>query len=280
MLDIEVAGTVVPKATIAVYFAPNTNKGFLDAINAAIHDTERKPGVVSISWGSPESAAEAQSNQAYHELFVEAAALGVTVCAATGDHGSADMAGGDWDGGIHADHPAVDPYVLACGGTQIDGAGRDVAWNDGTPFDANSPDGGGWAGGGGVSTVFELPAYQKKAKIPKSLVSGKTGRGIPDIAMSATNYFTRTHGFDGASGGTSAVAPLMAALVARLNQAKGKNVGFLNPFLYANAAVVAGDVVSGSNAIVGAAKGYKARKGWDACTGLGTPIGEKILARL
>ena len=71
--------------------------------------------------------------------------------------------------------------------------------------------------------------------LPGSLVNGKQGRGVPDIAMSAINYFTRIDSLEGPGGGTSAVAPLMAALIAKLNQAKGKNVGFLNPFLYENA---------------------------------------------
>jgi len=114
-----------------------------------------------------------------------------------------------------------------------------------------------------------------------SLDNGQTGRGVPDIAMSATNYFVRVDSFEGPSGGTSAVAPLMAALVAKLNQAKQKNVGFLNPFLYANAANgVVRDVTSGTNEIQFTVKGYAAGIGWDACTGLGTPDGTQILQRL
>src|SRR5262249_36323219 len=145
--------------------------------------------------------------------------------------------------------PSCDDLVLSCGGTQID-VDRDVVWNDGTPFDVSVQGGGGWASGGGISTAFAVPAYQKKAKLPVSLDTKKAGRGVPDIAMSATNYFTRVDAVEGASGGTSAVAPLMAALVARLNQAKKKNVGFLNPFLYANVAKgVVRDVTSGTNAI-------------------------------
>jgi kumamolisin len=83
------------------------------------------------------------------------------------------------------------------------------------------------------------------------------------------------------SGGTSAVAPLMAALIARLNQAKGKNVGFLNPFLYANAGngVVVG-VTDGTNSIMNTVQGYNAGPGWNACTGLGTPDGTAILNKL
>jgi kumamolisin len=224
MLDIDVAGAVVPKANIAVYFAPNNgDKGFLDAISAAVHDSQRKPSVISISWGGPEVSTDQQSINAYHELFAAAGALGVTVCIASGDHGTADEDAGDWDGKIHVDHPACDDLVLGCGGTQIDG-GQDVVWNDGTPFDVNTPEGGGWASGGGISEVFAVPSYQANAKLLVSIDNEKPGRGVPDIAMSATNYFTRVDNSEGASGGTSAVAPLTAALVARLNQAKKKNV--------------------------------------------------------
>lgn len=281
MLDIEVAGAVAPKAKFAVYFAPNNgDQGFIDAISAAIHDTERKPSVISISWGGPEVSTDQQGINAYHELFAAAGALGITICIASGDHGTADLDAQDWDKKIHVDHPACDDLVLGCGGTQIDG-GKDVVWNDGTPFDVNTPGGGGWASGGGISEVFAVPAYQAGAKLPVSIDSGKPGRGVPDIAMSATNYFTRVDREEGASGGTSAVAPLTAALVALLNQAKQKNVGFLNPFLYANVAKgVVHDVTVGTNAIKNTVKGYNAGPGWDACTGLGTPDGTAILNNL
>ena len=158
---------------------------------------------------------------------------------------------------IYVDYPASDDLVLGCGGTQIED-GKDVAWNDGTPFNANVQGGGGWASGGGISEVVPVPSYQQGAHLPVSIDNGKPGRGVPDIAMSATDYFTRVDNTEGASGGTSAVAPLMAALVARLNQAKKKNVGFLNPFLYANAAKVMHDVTSGTNAIKNTLKGYSA----------------------
>jgi kumamolisin len=282
MLDIEVAGAVAPKAKYVVYFAPNDgDQGFSDAISAAIHDTQRNPSVISISWGGPESISDQQGIQVFHDLFTQAAAAGITVCVASGDHGTADLDAQHWDGKIHVDHPAADDMVLACGGTQIDANDQDVVWNDGTPFDASVQGGGGWASGGGVSEVFPVPAYQANASIPVSIDNGNPGRGIPDIAMSATNYFTRVDSMDGPSGGTSAVAPLMSALVALLNQAKGKNVGFLNPFLYANAANgVVHDVTSGTNAITDTVEGYTAGPGWNACTGLGTPDGTAILNNL
>jgi kumamolisin len=276
MLDIEVAGAVAPKANIAVYFAPNQGSGFFDAINTAVHDKHRKPSVISISWGGPEAPETKQSIDAFHELFTTAAALGITVCAASGDHGTADLRASDWDGVIHVDHPACDDMVLGCGGTQIDN-GVDVVWNDDTAF-SNLPGGGGWATGGGISELFAVPSYQQGINLPKSLRTGKLGRAVPDIAMSATNYFVRVQGGEGASGGTSAVAPLMSALVLLLNQAKGKNVGFMNPLLYsrgANGAVK--PVKQGNNGIRGATKGYPAGMG---STGLGTPDGAGILAAL
>jgi kumamolisin len=276
MLDIEVAGAVAPKAKFAVYFAPNNgDQGFIDAISAAVHDAQRKPSVISISWGSPEDTTDQQGVNNFHDIFTAAAAMGVTICVAAGDHGTADLDASSWDQKIHVDHPSVDDLVLSCGGTQIDN-GTDVVWNDGTPFDPSVPGGGGWAGGGGISVIFPVPSYQANASLPVSIDTGKPGRGVPDIAMTATNYFTRVDGSEGASGGTSAVAPLMAALVALLNQATKKNAGFLNPVLYANAGI-AKDVTQGTNAIANTVKGYNAGPGWDACTGLGTPDGTAIL---
>lgn len=284
MLDIEVAGAVVPGANLVVYFSPHRsdNKGFMDAISAAVYDFERNPGVLSISWGSPEDFVDAQSITAFHEIFAHAAHLGITICVASGDHGAADQSAFDWDQKIHVDYPASDDLILACGGTQIDSVtNQDVAWNDGTPFNLTTSDGGGWASGGGISAVFAVPDYQGNANLPLGINTGQPGRGVPDIAMSATNYFCRVDSTEGPSGGTSAVAPLMAALIARLNQAKGKNMGFINPFLYANVnRGVVRDVVLGTNGIANTINGYSSGVGWDACTGLGTPDGENILGAL
>jgi kumamolisin len=279
MLDIEVAGVAAPGAKLAVYFAPNSDSGFQDAIRAAVHDNARKPSVVSISWGEPDDFLPDQSIQAYHEIFTAAAALGVTICAASGDHGVADLDAPHWDNKIHVNHPASDDLVLCCGGTQIDSQENDVVWNDDTKFDVNVFGGGGWVGGGGISPVFPVPDYQKSVAMPSSLGAPKPGRGCPDIAMTADNYRTRVHGVDGPSGGTSAVTPLMACLVAKLNQAIGKNLGFVNPLLYANPQAFT-DVTIGTNGIKQTIEGYPATKGWDACTGLGTPIGTALLQAL
>jgi kumamolisin len=275
MLDIEVAGAVAPAAQIVVYFGPNQGNGFYDVVNAAVHDTEHNPSVLSISWGESEDYLEDQARQAFSELFMEAASMGITVCAATGDHGTANATADQWDNQIHVNHPSSDPYVLACGGTQIVN-GQDVVWNDGTTLAQ-----GGWATGGGISIKFPVPSYQNGIQMPNSLQSGTPGRGLPDISGSATDYYVRVDSGEGASGGTSAVTPLIASLVVLLNQATGKPLGFLNPFLYAHGTNgITTDVVSGTNAIAQTVAGYQAGPGWDPCTGWGTPIGTAILSAL
>ena len=278
VLDIEVAGAIAPGAKIVVYFAPNTTNGFIDAVKAAVHDTARKPSVISISWGGPEDPAGSQQFvDGLNEAIRDAAAMGLTVCVASGDNGSADM-GQDWDGKPHADFPASSPFALACGGTNLkasNGAITEVVWNGG-PQDG--------AGGGGVSIVFPRPAYQAHAHVPKS-PSHSVGRGVPDVAGDAdpaTGYQIFLNGVGTTIGGTSAVAPLMAGLIARINEATtkkfGKTVGFINPLIYASHAQgVFRDITIGNNDITGDLHGmYKAGPGWDACSGLGVPNGAAL----
>ncbi len=268
MLDIEVVGAVAPGAKIVVYFAPNTDAGFLDAITTAVHDKVNNPSVVSISWGGPESSWTAQSMTAYDQAFQAAAALGVTVCAASGDNGSDDGVG---DGRDHVDFPASSPHVLACGGTRVQAAGGQIAaetvWNDGAQ---------GGAGGGGISGTFAVPAWQKGLKAPRTHGSAVAlkHRGVPDVAGDAdpvTGYQVRVDGQDTVIGGTSAVAPLWAGLVARINAAKGTRVGLPHAKLYAHAAALH-EVTQGNNG------SFAAGKGWDACTGLGSPVGTAVAA--
>jgi kumamolisin len=268
-LDVEIAGALAPAALIAVYFAPNSEAGFVDAVSAALHDSQRKPSVISISWGAPESAWSQQSLGALNDAMQTAVALGVTVCAASGDSGSADGVG---DGADHVDFPASSPYALGCGGTHVTASNgqitRETVWG-------NGEDG---ATGGGVSATFALPAWQKGLRVVRS--SGGAGalvrRGVPDVAADAdpsTGYVVRVAGAETVVGGTSAVAPLWAALIARINATRSKPVGFVNAKLYAQPDAF-NDVTSGSNG------DYSAGPGWDACTGLGTPVGSKVAAVL
>jgi kumamolisin len=267
-LDIEVVGTVAPGARIAVYFAPNTDQGFIDAVSTAAHDTTNKPSVISISWGGPESSWTQQSLTALDEALQAAATMGVSVCVASGDNGSSDGASGD-----NVDFPASSPHALACGGTSLRTSGAQISsesvWNDGAQ---------GGAGGGGVSTVFALPTFQQ------GLSATKTGaastplamRGVPDVAGDAdpeTGYQVRVDGQDTVVGGTSAVAPLWSGLIALINQAKGSPVGYPHAQLYA-APSVFNDITQGNNG------DFQATAGWDACTGLGSPKGAAIAALL
>lgn len=268
VLDIEVAGAVAPDAAIAVYFAPNTDQGFLDAVTQAVHDKARAPSVISISWGSAESQWTAQAMQTMSQAFQDAGVLGVSVCCAAGDGGSSDGVSDDL---AHTDFPASSPYALACGGTRLDVSGgaikSETVWNESS----------GGATGGGISDIFDLPSYQAKAKVPKSAnPGGRVGRGVPDVAGDAdpqTGYRIQGDGQTSVFGGTSAVAPFWAGLIAILNAELGRNLGFLHPVLYAHAGAFR-DITSGNNGA------YKARAGWDACTGLGSPNGAALLGVL
>jgi len=271
MLDIEVAAAIAPKALIAVYFAPNTDKGFLDAITMAIHDTAKKPSVISISWGSAEQNWSGQAMTSFDQAFQTAAALGVTVCCASGDNGSGD---GEADGKAHVDFPASSPYALGCGGTKLTIEGNAISseqvWNEGT----NS------ATGGGVSDFFPMPGYQSASEIPVSANDPThKGRGVPDVSGDAdptTGYDVRVDGQEFVIGGTSAVAPLWAGLIALANQKLGRPVGFLNPLIYGSLVGTGSfqDILVGNNGA------YSANPDWDACTGWGTPNGLNLLHAL
>ncbi len=284
MLDIEVCGSIAPGAKIIVYFAPDaTDQSFLGVMSAILGDTVNKPNIVSISWGGPEDEATAQFKNAFDQLLRSAAHLGVSVCVAAGDSGSADFASDDsnWDGKAHVDFPASDPFALACGGTQLSASSgaisKEVVWHDG----AND------GTGGGVSRFFALPSYQQNAGVPPAAdPAGPVMRGVPDVSGDAAPASGYRIVCDGTSfpdpsqgippvGGTSAVAPLWAGLIARINQGLNKPAGFINPLLYAGPANTAfRDITEGDNG------DYKAGAHWDACTGLGSPNGQSLLQAL
>jgi len=276
-LDIQVAGAVAPKAAQVVYFAPNSDQGFIDAISAAVHAAPT-PTVVSISWGQSEDQWSQQTRNSLDAAFADAAALGVTVTVAAGDNGSSDDPSGGT--GVHCDFPASSPNALACGGTKLTGDTNtytitsEVVWNE----LANNEG----AGGGGVSDVFPVPSWQTSVGVPPIAGGTATGRGVPDVAGNAdpvTGYLVVVDGKQQPIGGTSAVAPLWAGLLARLSQATGKKFGLLQPLIYAG--VSKGGPAPGFNDIVSGNNGaYKAGPGWDACTGLGSPSGEALLTRL
>jgi kumamolisin len=277
-LDIEVSGTIAPGANIVVYFAPFTEQGWVDALTTAIHDSTNKPSVLSISWGFAEGEPvqgfewTPQTVQAVNQTLQAAAAMGVTVCVASGDNGSSD---GVNDGLAHVDFPASSPYALGCGGTKLTAANdkirSEVVWNE-----------GGSGGGGGISSMNPLPSWQTGI-VPPSVNPGKqVGRGVPDVCGDAdpsTGYQIYYDGQPNVVGGTSAVAPLWAGLLARINQKLGTPVGYINPLLYSTIgkSTAFHDIIKGSNDTTGQVGGYSAAKGWDACTGWGSPNGANLL---
>ncbi len=269
-LDIEVAGAIAPRSQIAVYFAPNTDQGYLDALTTAAHDTNFRPSIISTSWGGPETSWTQQAMNAMSSVCQDAATMGVTVLAASGDNGATD---GDTNGELTVDFPASSPYIIGCGGTRLTIASNAIsteqAWNE-----LSSGEG---ATGGGVSEFFALPTFQQTAGVPKA-PNGFVGRGVPDVAGDAdptTGYSVLVDGQTTVIGGTSAVAPLWSGLLARINQSLGTNVGYINPLLYSSKVEqTLHDITAGSNG------GYSAGPGWDACTGLGSPDGTALLSAL
>jgi len=270
MLDIEVLGAVAPGAKIFVYFAPNTDQGFIDALSTAVHDATNNPSVVSISWGGPEDSWTQQARTQMEQILTEGAAAGVTVTVASGDSGSTD---GVSDGKQHVDFPASAPHALGCGGTTLSIQNGQIAsetvWNE-LPNDG--------AGGGGISVEFGVPSYQSTVKMPANVDTGKPGRGVPDVSGNAdpeTGYSVLVDGQQQTIGGTSAVAPLWAGLIVLLNASLGKPMGFLQPQIYvASAATGFHDITQGDN------PAYHAGPGWDACSGNGSPDGDQLLKAL
>ena len=307
LLDIEVAGGVAPGAKIVVYFTTNTDQGFQDAISTAIHDTTNNPSVISISWGGPESSWAQTAINSMNSTCAGAAALGITITVAAGDSGSSDGGTGD-----NVDFPASSPNVLACGGTALTASNgqrhSEVVWND--QASGGGATGGGvsavfslptWQANAGVpapagrsgsstdagSSELAAHAHRRKHKPGGSTgagtgsgsgaATGTGGRGVPDVSGDAspeTGYSILVDGQQEVVGGTSAVAPLWAGLIALLNQQLGKKVGFLNPQIYPLGEGPFYDVTSGNNG------DYSAGTGWDACTGLGSPNGQALLKAL
>jgi kumamolisin len=269
-LDIQVAGTIAPQARIAVYFADNSIQGFVNAIVEASHDQVNKPDVISISWGGPEPTWNWADMSAMNNAIRDAGLLGITVTVASGDAGSND---GYPDTLAHTDFPASSPYVLACGGTRLIGNSGMIAsetvWNDASDS----------ASGGGISHHYDVPSYQQPLNIQKSSNHpAYSGRGVPDIAGNAdpnTGFTVIIDGSREVVGGTSAVAPLYAGLIALACEAKGKKLGFINPTLYK----AAGQVVFRSVMAPGNNGSYQAKPGdkWNPCVGLGSIDGVKFL---
>jgi kumamolisin len=257
-IDVETVGACCPgsNVTIIFYIAPNTYNGFYNAFSSAIKTpvvvggVSIKPSVISCSWGSPEAYFSNSDLSRYNTLFYQATLAGITICAASGDNGSSDGLAGK-----NVDFPASSPNVVACGGTSLvcpnltyDSQTRETTWT---------------GSGGGISKYFASPTYQTNNR--------SAGRSVPDIAMNADPKTGVTYLVNNTSyivGGTSIVAPAVAALIAA-----GGYVGFPAK-LYTLKSAAFHDITSGNNG------DYTAGAGYDLCTGLGSPAGPEIKTEL
>jgi subtilase family serine protease/exonuclease VII small subunit len=305
-LDVEWSHAIAPGANITLVIGSNDsggparfNCGFVGLIDTFAYALNHRLGnIISMSYGGSElggvgeSASEKQQDQAFfdsaHQFFKQAAAEGVTVLASSGDSGATNGNGANassvWNT-PNVSWPASDPYVLAVGGTQltlqdaVGDYGSEVVWNS---------DGG--ATGGGLSILYDEPAYQLTSQNQK-LFGGK--RGIPDVSFPAAISYALYGSFEQGElarlqpkwanwhiiGGTSASAPCWAGLIAIANQMRGGPVGFIQPALYSLIGQGMHDITRGNNTLDGV-QGYSAGPGYDLVTGWGTPIADQFIPAL
>jgi kumamolisin len=287
MMDVQIVAGLCPAARISVYFATFNQKGWVDLLDRVIKD---RPVALSVSWGSAEDSTDwsQAARDAINERLNAAAVLGITICVASGDDGTGDE---QTDGRAHVDFPSCSPFALAVGGTMIAERGGkfiEQVWREGHGRRTNN---GGGATGGGVSVIFDRPKWQN-VKI-KSLNKGsKDGRVVPDMATLAGPpwYDLVWLGKNTYGGGTSASAPVVAALIARIGALLpvSKRQRYLTPLLYQKSPYgsemgrfVCQDVTYGNNASKPQpGGGYEATAGFDAVSGWGTPIGTSLLFAL
>jgi kumamolisin len=280
-MDIEIAGAIAPGARQVVYFAENTDQSFLKAVNAAIFATPR-PVCISIGWGHPENSYTKQAMRAFEAAFQDAANLGIPVCVSVGNGGSFEK-----PTSLQVDFPASSPHALSCGGTTLhasEGAiTRETGWSEVVTDDQGKKVRRGT--GSGVSQFFAKPVYQSSVAVLDPPEGSTGGRGVPDVSANAdpaTGYQIRVKGREETIGGTSAAAPLWAGLIARMGQAVGGPVGFLNPQIYRTRIRAEGfrDITEGSRHGRGADGPYQATSGWNPCTGLGTPTAQHMTSQI
>jgi subtilase family serine protease len=317
-LDIENAIGLAPRANYLVYQGPNAGQsvpgsGPYETFSAIIN--QDRANVVSVSWGECEQLEGSSGAQAESTLFEQAAAQGQSIVSASGDNGSEDCngAGNVPNPKLAVDDPSSQPFVTGVGGTSMSQLGpppTQTVWNNGgnvTGLIGLQPG----AGGGGISSLWGMPGYQSSAAGSVHVINGASSgsscgashgdcRQSPDVAADAdpnTGYLvyyngsgqnaTAPQGWQGV-GGTSAAAPVWAALLALIDASAacgGSPVGFANPALYKAAATGYAndftDVTSGNNDFTGTNGGmYGAGVGYDMATGLGTPNATALAAAL
>ncbi len=306
-LDIEDAAAMAPGADLVVYEGPNdTTTGPIDTFDRIATDDTAQ--VVSTSWGQcePQNTPTRGGNAPVEdEIFQEMAAQGQTVVAASGDSGSEDCwsvtpSDRDADTSLAVDDPSSQPDVTGVGGTALPSStpSSQTVWNDCLDVATTCADRlYAGASGGGISSVWTMPTWQRQAGrgtvdayssgTPCSAPAGIDCREVPDVAADAdpsTGYPIYWDGQWSVVGGTSAAAPLWAALLALTDQGCAAPVGFADPALYrlgAEGSPAFDDVTSGNNDLTDTNGGaYPATAGYDMATGWGTPDGADLLAAL
>lgn len=276
-LDVEWAHVMAPEATINLVVARDSNDySIYKALSYAVK--HNLGDVISLSFGESEHCVDPQLRQDEHRIFVEAASKGMTLVAATGDFGSAQLAcdGGSFEKAIS--FPTDDPLVTAVGGTALIADAvtgrytRETTWNESAAYNK--------ATGGGYSKIYRAPAFQR------GLVPRGAGRAVPDISLNASvnggvivfeSHHTEEHPIINIMGGTSAAAPELAGLFADGVQMAHHRLGTLNPAIYRlgtgpSYSQLMHDITYGDNVLLSSGlNGYTAGTGWDAVTGWGSP---------
>ncbi|KAI0199902.1 peptidase S8/S53 domain-containing protein [Astrocystis sublimbata] len=261
---------------------PSSNEPYLEFLTYLLDQPDEKlPQTLSTSYGEEEQSVPAEYALKVCNMFMQLGARGVSILFSSGDSGPGDSCTrvGDDAAFFQPTFPGACPYITSVGATRGINPEAAVSFSS-----------------GGFSTLHARPAWQDSAVSAYLTSIGSTysaffnasNRGFPDVAAQGASFAVVDKGRDALLSGTSASAPVFAGVVALLNAARSeagmKPLGFLNPFLYENAAAF-NDIASGSgngcgsNPVFGrnGAK-WNATAGWDPVTGLGTPIFDKLLA--
>ena len=278
-LDVEWAHAMAPGATINLVVAKDSND--FNIYKVLEYAVKRNLGdVISLSFGENEKCVDPKLRLDEHRIFSEATSQGMTLLAATGDFGSAQLACDSSSFEKAVSFPSDDPLVTAVGGTALSADARtgryirEAAWNESSAYNK--------ATGGGYSKIYRVPAFQR------GLVGRATGRAVPDIALNSSvnggvivfeSHRANARPIINIMGGTSAAAPELAGILADGVQMAHHRLGPINPALYrlgssSTYPLVMNDIISGDNILLSSGfPGYRAHRGWDAATGWGSPKG-------
>jgi len=269
-LDMEIASAITPNATQDIYIGPN-GYGINDTYTRIATDNTDK--VISTSWGLCETYSGTAELSALDGIFQQYAAQGQALFAAAGDAGAYDCG----DTNLAVDSPASDPNVVGVGGTSLTTSTSqsyisETVWSDPT----NTQFAMGVGGGGGTSSYFTMPAYQRGPNVINSYSTG--AREVPDVTANADPYtgYAIYYGgsWYGGFGGTSAAAPLWASVAVDTNQylaGLGKpTLGSASAMIYQiynhpQPYAAYHDITSGNNLY------YPAQSGYDMASGVGSP---------